>query len=82
MGTRLLSTLDSLSGSGALIMTKADPKSTLAVDLFSHCIGEPFSLLQISALLDFDELNEHHRRVPTTATMHADSTRHVWLHCA
>ena len=39
-GTRLLNTVDSLSGSGALIMTESDPQSTIAVDLFPYCIGE------------------------------------------
>ena len=44
-GTRLMNTLDSLSGSGALIMTDSDSDSTIAIDLFPCCIGEPILLL-------------------------------------
>ena len=40
-GTRLLSTPDSLSGSGSLLVKQADPATTLAVDMFPFCIDEP-----------------------------------------
>ena len=43
-GTRLLNTVDSLSGSGALLITNSDAESTIAVDLFPYCIGESFLL--------------------------------------